>query len=338
MTSRLFGVGIEGPRIDPEEREILAADPPFGLILFRRNIETSNQVRQVIAEAKGLGVRLVFVDEEGGPVDRLKDLLAPFPSFRAVARSGLARRAGELIGEVLVRLAFDVDLAPVVDRGLEGAGALVLGERCADDDPDAIVLAAGGFLDGLHSRGIAGCLKHFPGLGRARADTHRELPVLSADLREEERDLLPFRALGEKAGAILISHAAGADGAPATLSRSVATALLRGEVGFSGAAFSDDLEMGALDRFGDLPRRCVAACLAGCDLLFVCRRICDYRDCVRAVEREIPTERVAESVRRLEAYAERREELARRATVPERPLAAIVEDIRRLQEDVGGRT
>jgi beta-N-acetylhexosaminidase len=202
-------------------------------------------------------------------------------------------------------MGFDVDLAPVVDRLLPGASERILAERAASSDPTVIARAANDFLFGLSESGVGGCVKHFPGLGRANLDTHKELPRIPVDPREEELDLAPFIAAMESAGAVMISHAAGPDGVPASLSRETAHRLLRQRLGFTGAAFSDDLEMGALAAFGDLPERCVAAAQAGCDLLFVCSRIDAYADCVVAVERNVPVERQFEAQERLSGYANR---------------------------------
>jgi beta-N-acetylhexosaminidase len=303
VSSRLFGVGVSGPELTEAERGILASQPPYGVILFRRNIESPGQLGRLIAELRGLGVRFLFLDQEGGPVDRLRDLMAPAPSLRRAATLGVARRAGELAGASLVSLGFDVDLAPVVDRAVPGAGEAVLGERAVSADPGEIVRSAGDFLAGLHSRGVGGCLKHFPGLGRARLDTHQALPVLEENRHEEALDLVPFDALMGTARAVMISHAAGEDGLPASLAEEWATIRLRDILSFEGVAFSDDLEMGALDAFGDLPERCVRAAMAGCDLLFVCKRIDVYPRCVEAVEARVPVPRRTEAAERLEDYA-----------------------------------
>ena len=324
MSSRLFGVGIAGTGLSDAEREILAAHPPYGVILFRRNIASLSQLETLVGELRESGAGFLFLDQEGGPVDRLRDVLAPAPSLQRAARIGLARTAGELAGTALRRLGFDVDLAPVVDRGLPGAGSLVLGERCASGDPGAIERAASEFLDGLHAAGISGCLKHFPGLGRAKLDTHRTLPILDVDPDEEALDQAPFIALMEKARAVMISHAAGADGIPASLSETVATGLLRRRLGFTGAAFSDDLEMGALDAFGDLPERCARAASAGCDLLFVCRRIEDYPACVAAVERLVAESRRVEAAGHLQDYAGHLLALRRAETPEETSVASLV--------------
>jgi beta-N-acetylhexosaminidase len=301
------------------------------VVLFARNVETVDALSRLVGELKELaGPPWIAVDQEGGPVDRLRGLFGPAVSLRRAALAGEARLAGELAGEACERFGIDVDLAPVVDRSLAERGERVLGERSAGSDANEVALAAEQFLKGLHARGVGGCLKHFPGLGRAARDTHVELPRVPEDAREEELDLLPFRQLMEEAGAVMVSHAAGADGRPASLSPSRATGLLRGILGFRGAAFSDDLEMGALSAFGGLPERSAAAARAGCDLLFVCRELSSLPACVEAVEREVPSERRAEASRRLDAYGRRLEAL--RAATPRamRPLEALMADIREL--------
>ena len=335
MSSRLFGVGVAGPRLTEDERKILTARPPYGVILFRRNIQDLDQLHRLSSELRGLGTRFLFVDQEGGPVDRLGELIAPLPSFRRAARAGAARRLGELAGGALAALGFDVDLAPVVDRGVEGAGALVLGERCASEDPGEVLRAGGDFLDGLHAQGIGGCLKHFPGLGRARRDTHQALPVLEPDAHQEALDLSPFNGLMRRARAVMISHVGGPDGVPASLSAERATRLLRERLGFDGAAFSDDLEMGALDAFGDLPQRCAKSADAGCDLLLVCRQIERYAECVAAVEDSVSVSRRVEAARRLEEYGQHLQHLRAQVRGSGASPQTLAAQIRELSESLG---
>jgi beta-N-acetylhexosaminidase len=316
-----------------EERRLLQRRPPWAIILFRRNIETVDQLRELARDLAGLpGRPLLCVDQEGGPVDRFRDLLGPTISFHQAAERGAAKEAGRLAGEACAQMGFDIDLAPVVDRLLPGASERILAERAAAPDPEAVSRAANDFLDGLHEWGIGGCVKHFPGLGRANLDTHKELPRVPGDSEQEELDLAPFIATMNPAGAVMISHAAGPGGEPASLSREKAHDLLRGRLGFSGAAFSDDLEMGALASFGQLPHRCALAAQAGCDLLFVCSRIGEYEECVEAVEESVPAGRRAEASDRLDHYAQRLQDLRVSAARPDRPLEALIEDIRKLKE------
>ena len=134
------------------------------------------------------------------------------------------------------------------------------------------------------------------------------------------------------ARAVMISHAAGPDGEPASLSReAVATGLLRRALGFDGAAFSDDLEMGALSAFGSLPERCAAASRAGCDLLFICSRIAEYPACLAQVRREVAPARLSEAARRLEGYARHLDEIRVTARLPDRPIHDLIADIASLR-------
>jgi beta-N-acetylhexosaminidase len=181
---------------------------------------------------------------------------------------------------------------------------------------------------------VGGCLKHFPGLGRARFDTHRTLPVLPDDPEELAKDLEPFRELHELAGAVMVSHAAGAGASPASLDAGVATHLLRDVTGFRGVTFSDDLEMGALARFGGLPERSAAALRAGCDLLFVCSRLEEYPDCVARVETDVDEVRRSEASRRIDRYVEQIRALPAEAPPP-RTLAAIAADVAALRKAAG---
>ena len=329
--SRLFGVGVGATALTAEEEEILEGLPPRAVILFRRNVGSVDQLLELTSRIRELpGRPRLCVDQEGGPVDRFRDLLGPAISFREAARAGVSRRAGELAGEACARLGFDVGLAPVVDRLLSGASERVLKDRCAPGEPAAIAQAADEFLSGLHARGVGGCVKHFPGLGRADLDTHRELPRISLDPEEERRDLAPFEATIEEARAVMISHAAGPDGIPASLSSAKATELLRGTLGFAGAAFSDDLEMGALAAFGSLAERCAVAARAGCDLLFVCSRISEYPGCVEQVEARVAACRIEEASRRLDAYASHLDEIRSATPTSDRPLSALIEEVAEL--------
>lgn len=333
--SGLFGVGLEGPAVTSEERGILQRFPPWAVILFRRNLETPERLALLVTEIGALpGPPRLVVDQEGGPVDRFRDLLGHSLSFAEAAHAGLAEEAGALAGAACRALGFSIDLAPVVDRMLPGASERVLAGRGASSDPGEIADAARLFLNGLHAAGVSGCAKHFPGLGRASLDTHQALPILPDDPEEEAKDLAPFAAVMDLAGAVMISHAAGPDGLPASLSASRATGLLRGMMGFSGPAFSDDLEMGALAAFGEVPERAAQAARAGCDLLFVCRRILEYPDCVRHVEREVPVERRAEAAGRLARYAKKAASRARHAEEqgPPLDLATLRERIAALAE------
>jgi beta-N-acetylhexosaminidase len=323
--SRLFIVGIGGTAVTPAEREIFRRVPPGGVILFSRNLESSEQVDELIRDLRNeVAEALLFIDQEGGPVDRLSALAGPSPSFSGAAARGEALQAGRRAGELCALFGIDVDLAPVVDRAVAGAGEKILEDRCASEEPGRVIGAARDFLAGLREFGVAGCLKHFPGLGRGSVDSHLQLPRIADGALELEKDLRPFEELREQAGAVMIAHAAVGDSPlPATLDRAIATALLRDQVGFRGVAIGDDLEMGALSAYGTLPARAAAAIKAGCDLVILSREIGTLEDCVRRIGEEVASERLREAEGRRLEFSEGAARLRSAAPTRPRPLAEI---------------
>ena len=164
------------------------------------------------------------------------------------------------------------------------------------------------FLAGLHGAGAGGCVKHFPGLGGAAEDTHFEGSRVALARDELERDLAPFRALAATAGAVMLAHAAypafDPSSRPASLSAAIAGRLLRDDLGFTGVAFSDDLEMHALDRWGGLPERAEATLAAGCDALLVCSRLAEAPEvAARLASRRLGSRR-RQALARLAGYRE----------------------------------
>ena len=288
--SERFLVGLSGPDLTAGERSLYRSEPPFGFLLFARNLASPRQAAGLIAELRSLASPspLLFVDQEGGTVDRLGPLVGtPFPSATRAAEAGSDRvhENAFLMGSACRLLGIDVDLAPCVDLGLPKAGEDVLSGRTFGFHVEDVVVGAMVFLHGLARASVASCLKHFPGLGRGKVDSHLELPVVEADAADlMVTDVLPFLRLAGSADAVLVSHAAypGLEpaGLPATFSRKI-VALLRGTVGFGGVTISDDLNMGALP--GTLPERAVRAAVAGLDLLILSRPEGAYAEAVALV-------------------------------------------------------
>ena len=301
------------------------------MILFARNIVSEEPLRELVSEIRAeVPGAFLAVDQEGGPVDRFRALTGPSPSFAAAARAGAADLAGMLAGEICAAFSIDWDLAPVVDRTVEGAGRTILKERAAFEEGPPIVEAAEAFLEELAAFGVAGCLKHFPGLGRATADSHRVLPGLAGGKGALEPDLVPFRALAPRVPAVMVSHAAVSPSPrPATLDRAIATDLLRGDVGFAGMAVSDDLEMGALAEFGGIPERAAQAFAAGCDLLCVGKDTAALPGAAEAVAGGASPARREEAARRIAAFRAELERLGRDRRLAPRPIAEIAAAFRR---------
>jgi beta-N-acetylhexosaminidase len=315
----LLVVGVEGLRLAPSERRTLKRVRPFGVVLVQRNVGDLQQLRILVAEIRAAHPRAVLcLDAEGGRVDRLRGLLGPAPAadLLALRPPALARRAGRWVGAALRGLDFDLDFAPVVDLDRGRAGN-ALDRRCLGSTPRRVVARARAFTRGLEGSGVGACLKHFPGLGGAGADTHLAPARIELSEDELEVDLAPFRSLARETGAVMAGHAVypalDPSGAPATLSPAIATERLRGDLGFRGALFSDDLEMGALDELGDLAERGERALRAGCDALLFCRRIEAAPEIGARLGARRLSERRREAEARLEAFRRRLSRLRRGA-------------------------
>ncbi len=289
--SRRFVMGLEGPSLTDDERRVFRELPPYGFILFKRNLVSAARTAGLIEELRSLAEPspLLYVDQEGGTVDRLGPLLGEprFPSPARCAERGTdaVHEAAYLMGRAARLLGFDVDFAPVVDLAQPGTGAVVLEGRCFGFHSEDVVLAGMVFLHGLARAGIASCLKHFPGLGRGPVDSHEGLPVVDAhDVDLMVTDVAPFAKLHRSSDGVMVGHAAypgiTGDETPASLSPRV-VAILRERLGFTGVVYSDDLTMGAL--LGTVAERSVRAAAAGCDALVVARGLADYEEAVAAL-------------------------------------------------------
>lgn len=279
----LLVVGLGGTELTGLERAWLRLVRPAGIILFKRNIEDAQQTRTLLDEATGLSAAHEFrcVDVEGGTVDRLREALAPMPSARAVARASIskpskefARQHGVLVAQAVRAFGFNTTLAPVLDLGLPESAA-VLGTRVAAETAAGVVEYAREFLKGLAAAGVAGCGKHFPGLGGGTLDSHLETPSIqrsgSVIWRE---DLVPYRDLRSELPMVMVNHAAYPEtpgkALPASVSRYWITTVLRKRIGYRGIVFSDDLEMGGILKCMPLEEAVVAAVRAGMDLMEIC--------------------------------------------------------------------
>ena len=279
----LLVVGLAGTELTGLERAWLRLVQPAGIILFRRNISDAKQTRALLSEASALCAPHAFrcVDVEGGTVDRLRNALAAMPSAQAVAvaarRTGtpkLIREQGELIARGVRSFGFNTTLAPVLDLALADS-ADVMGTRSVAGDPENVVAYAREFLAGLAAHGVAGCGKHFPGLGGGRRDSHFETPEIRRRWKELwNEDLKPYRDLRDALPMIMVNHAAYPDTPgkknPASVSPFWITTVLRKRMGYRGIIFSDDLEMGGILKFLSMEEAVVAAVLAGMDLMEIC--------------------------------------------------------------------
>ncbi|MBB4196467.1 beta-N-acetylhexosaminidase [Rhodoblastus sphagnicola] len=273
---KAFIAGCAGLALSGEERAFFAEARPWGLILFRRNVESPAQVAALTADFRSIvgAEAAVLVDQEGGRVQRLRE--PHWPVYPAAARFGLAPD-GEALAELsarlmaadLLALGIDVDCLPVLDTPIEGAHD-VIGDRAYARDPHDVARLGAAAARGLMRGGVMPVMKHIPGHGRAFSDSHLELPVVSADSAELERDFAPFTAnagLPAAMTAHVVYQALDPD-APATQSRKVIQHVVREKIVFDGLLMSDDLSMKALT--GDFRERTKRCFEAGLDLALHC--------------------------------------------------------------------
>jgi beta-N-acetylhexosaminidase len=277
----LIVVGLGGTELTGLERAWLKLVRPGGTILFRRNIANAAQTRALLGEITSLCAprALRCVDLEGGTVDRLRDVLAPMPAAQFVARAeqkkrGIAREHGELIGRGVKAFGFNVTLAPVLDLALTDS-AQVMGTRSTGSTADEVVNFARPFLAGLAAQGVAGCGKHFPGLGGGTRDSHFETPEIDRNWNELwNQDIVPYRELLNELPMVMVNHAAyprtKSKDLPATASAFWVAEVLRKRIGYRGLIFSDDMEMGGILKFLPMEEAAVAAIRAGMDTIEIC--------------------------------------------------------------------
>lgn len=280
QVGQLLIMGFDGLAMDTRLQTTLASLNPGGVILFARNIESPGQTWSLLHDCQTMAKLPLFlcVDMEGGTVDRLKSVIAPAPAAETVFSSGsppLFRMHGNFIGLEVRALGFNTDFAPVLDLGLEPSRS-VLTSRAVSADPYQVVRYAREFLLGLKAARVLGCGKHFPGLGGADLDTHKELPAIKKSWKQLwNEDLQPYRQLHSRLPFIMVAHACypqvTQDGLPASLSRRWMTDILRKKIGYRGLIICDDLEMGGVLAAGTIEQVAVETVRAGADIFLVCR-------------------------------------------------------------------
>ncbi|MBD3895171.1 beta-N-acetylhexosaminidase [Halomonas sp. ML-15] len=270
---------LEGPRLSREEGDMLKRPEVGGVILFSRNTEDAAQVQALCAAIRRVRPDLLLaIDQEGGRVQRLRQGVTRLPSMGQLAAGydddpqavvQQCQDAGWLLGMEMAACGLDVTFAPVLD--VDGDSTLI-GDRSFSADPQVVSLLGGAFISGLHDAGMVAIGKHFPGHGSVVADSHHELPVDPRPLASlREHDMRPFAELAQRLDGVMPSHViySAFDDKPAGFSRSW-LGLLREELGFKGAIFSDDLLMAAARVAGSPGDAALAALDAGCDMVLVC--------------------------------------------------------------------
>ncbi|HXV77902.1 MAG TPA: glycoside hydrolase family 3 N-terminal domain-containing protein [Candidatus Polarisedimenticolaceae bacterium] len=279
LASGCLLVGLPAGDWTPRVGQRIEALDPAGVILFGRNLVSAERTREMLGRIAERLTRppLLAIDQEGGRVSRLERWIGPTVAARSLAAldESAARGFGEATGRALRWLGLNLDFAPVVDLSAVDA-TNGIGDRSFGTDPRLVTRMARAFLGGLQGAGVAGCLKHFPGLGHTAIDSHDALPTVRRPLeRLREEDLLPYRELGDLPASVMVGHGHypafdGETPLPATLSPAIVGGELRGRLGFGGLVVSDDMEMGAVAGRDGEGAAAVAAVRAGCDLLLYC--------------------------------------------------------------------
>ncbi len=283
MQSRAFITGVSGPELTAAEREFIGSERPWGFILFKRNIETPQQVALLVQQLRksvDAPDAPVLIDQEGGRVQRLGPphwpVYPPGALFGALydidPALGLsaARLSARLIAADLADLGINADCLPLADVPVAGADA-VIGNRAYGTEPAKVAAIARAVTDGLEQGGILPVLKHIPGHGRATADSHFRLPRVDTSEKELERtDFAAFQPLSDLPMAMTahVVFSALDPAHPATTSATIIEQVIRGVIGFQGLLMSDDVSMNALA--GSIAERTRAIFSAGCDVVLHC--------------------------------------------------------------------
>ncbi len=275
-------IGIAGTELTSQERDWLQHDACAGVILFKRNFASKTQVSELSAAIRAAAPRpqLICVDQEGGRVQRFQQGYSALPPLEGFGKLyaadpvhalALAEEHAWLMASEIRATGVDLSFAPVVDLG---RGNLAIGNRAFSEDPEIVAEFTRAYIHGMHSAGMAATIKHFPGHGSVREDTHfdnavddRPLDVMRAN------DLVPFVAgIEAKADAVMLAHVVYPQVAPepAGYSPYWINTILREEMGFRGVVFSDDIGMAAAFSAGGIKQRIDAHLDAGCDVVLVC--------------------------------------------------------------------
>ncbi len=272
----------EGVELTRDEQRFFRDADPAGFILFRRNCESPDQLQRLTDSLRDLTGRPdlpILIDQEGGRVARMRPPVWPaFPSaerfanlYQAAPSSAIeaVRANARALALMLRSCGINVDALPLLDVRQEGATDII-GDRALGNDPMQVAALGRAVLDGLASAGVVGIIKHMPGHGRALVDSHKELPVVTADAEDLDVDLEPFERLASAPMGMTahVIYTVWDPDRPASLSPIVIGDIIRGRIGFDGFLMSDDIGMEALA--GDFGNRAAGVVAAGCDAALHC--------------------------------------------------------------------
>lgn len=292
-------IDIDGISITEEDRALLKHPATAGIILFSRNIASTDQLADLCLELKEIrSDLLISIDQEGGRVQRIKQGVTRLPPMAWLGRVwtedqdlglAMARDLGWLMAVELRELGVDLSFAPVLD--LDSQYCPAIGDRAFSDSADVVIALSRQFVAGMAAAGMSAVGKHFPGHGRVSLDSHFDLPVDPRTLDElQGDDMLPFATLiKEGLDGIMAAHIhfEAVDAKPACFSHLWLTRILREQLGFAGLIFSDDLSMKATEVIGDYNSRTLAALDAGCDLVLLCNNRSAVKQVLPVLEKRL---------------------------------------------------
>ena len=314
---RLVMVNVRGKALDGDQRAFLQRHDLRAVVLFRENLGTEAEVRNLVADLRAtLGERaLIAIDQEGGAVVRATFLPQP-PAAMALGATrdeALAHAVGAAVARGLRSLGFNWNFAPVLDVNNNPANP-VIAERSFGADPRAVAKLAAAWMRGSLDEGVACCVKHFPGHGDTHVDSHLDLPVVDkTQAGLDALELVPFRALRDRAPAIMTAHIVYPridPDHPATLSRRILGDMLRKTWRYDGVVITDSLVMNAIrDRYGHA-RASVLALRAGADMVMALGTLDEQAAAIDAIQSaidrgELDAASVQRSNARLDALASR---------------------------------
>jgi beta-N-acetylhexosaminidase len=273
-------VGFDGTTLNPELEDFIARLHVGGVILFARNLESPEQIKKLCAQLQsfalnhGLPPLFIGIDQEGGPVARLKPPFTQFAGIAAMNHPDEAESFAAITARELLDVGINMNMAPVLDV-LPPAGPSIMQTRSFGSDPSRVAEMGCTMIAHMQMNGLMAVAKHFPGIGRTVLDSHEDLPDLDTPQQElSSRDLVPFQAAVQAAvDGIMLSHIRYLQldrRWPASISPAIVSGLLRDELKFDGLVLTDDLDMGAVAKYYQVPE-IVRQCLqAQVDILLIC--------------------------------------------------------------------
>lgn len=299
--SRVLVGSIEGTSLSRSELDFFKEEAPSGITLFSRNIDQQNlkQLKDLILElnlaANASQALIIAIDQEGGRVKRLNDhfpdqgpALELCQGKSDVNALEQISKYGAQIGQELGALGININFAPVLDIW-EAKTNIAIGDRCFGSNPEAVTKRSAAFISGMQSKGVFGCLKHFPGQGAATIDTHQSCASIDKSLAELlNYELIPFQKVLPQAELVMVSHCIYPKIASceATRSRTMVTDILKERLAYKGIVVSDDMTMGAMDNEQDWVDNILQAISAGVEMILICSSLSKWQKALEAIRKE----------------------------------------------------